>query len=816
RVAGIAGRLDINALRDSIREIIRRHEILRTTFDSEDLEPIQVIHMRFDFALPVVDLRSISEAQRRAEAQRALKEEFKRPFDLKAGPLFRITLIRLFDEDHIFVMVRHHIIFDEWSDSVFLKELQALYGAFFKGEASPLPELPTQYADFANWQRQWLSGEGLKAQLSYWRAKLSDAPPLLELPTDRPRPLVKTFRGSKQSIALTPSLSEDLRALAQQEGATLFMIMLSAYQILLRRYTGQEDIVVGSPIANRNRRELEGLIGFFVNTLALRTDVSGDPTFGELLARVRDTCLEAYSHRDLPFQKLVQELQPQRSPGYQPLLQVVFALQRDLTREFKLVGEVMLRAVPAERDDAMAELEMVVLEADQGLSVSVEYNTDLFDRPTIDRLLAHTRTLLQGIVANPKMRVSELPLLDASERKQILEHWNDTRKELHQEMCVYQLFEAQAVETPHAVAAIFDNDELTYDELNRRSNRLARFLVESGVGPEDLIALLAERDLDYLTALIAVHKAGGAFLALDPRDPASRVAQVLGYSGARLVLAGENYLSLLLEASSGITAGRAPQILSITQTLKQPGQEDNLPARCGMNNLAYVMFTSGSTGTPKGAMIEHRGMLNHAHAKIRDLRLTDQDTLAQTSPQSFDIMVWQFLAPLLVGGRVHIFRDEIAFNPILLLDNLELEGITVLQLVPALLKAMVQEAAERGDSRPRLSALRWVVPTGEALPVETCREWLRLYPSIPMLNNCGATECSDDYCHHSIFEAASIDDSPPIMPIGRPIMNMKTYVLDRALRPVPAGVLGELYASGSGLGRGYLRDPARTAETFIP
>jgi amino acid adenylation domain-containing protein len=819
--AAMTGPLDIPLLEQTIGEIVKRHEALRTILPVVNGQPVQQILPSLDIKLPVIDLTHLPPSERRRHAVKLRDEQASVPFDLATGPLMRVVLLRLEEEEHWLLLLTHHVVFDSWSVGIFSQELALVYSALKEGVQPSLPELEIQYADFAVWQRQWLQGSVLEEQLDFWVQKLKTAPAVLQLPTDRPRPAVQTFRGKIEGIKLSLELTRALREMCRREGVTLYMIFLSAFKTLLFRYSDQADIVVSGGVAHRNRSELENLIGCFINILLFRTDLSGDPSFLELLRRVQRVTLDVYAHQDVPFEKIVAALQPTRDLSFNPLTQVMLVLHNSARPVSQFSGLTLRPIGTPEKQVAQYDLLLHIYdrpnEPTVGLHGILEYNTDLFEVATARRLLGNLTALLEDAVAHPARPISQLSVLTAEERRLVVHEWNKTTRPFERELCVAQLFEQQVARTPDAIAAEFDDLRLTYRELNCRANRLAHYLKAKGVGPEVLVGLLADRDLDYLTALLGIQKAGGAFIPLDPRNPAPRLAQVFEFCETPLVLAAGDYLPVVEQAVKTLNPdGPVPEVVSLRDAVESASSEENPTPAATFDNLAYVIFTSGSTGTPKGAMIDHRGMVNHMSAKIADLGLSDSDLVSQNSPQSFDVMIWQFLAVLTVGGRVAIFNNEVAYNPICLLEEIDSQKVTILQLVPALLKTMVQEAELRGDSRPQLTSLRWIVPTGEALPTSLCRRWFNLYPAIPMLNNCGATECSDDYCHHPISGTGQLDDMLPVMPIGRPIPNMRTYVLDGKLQPVPIGVVGELYASGYSLGRGYLRDPARTAETFIP
>jgi amino acid adenylation domain-containing protein len=809
----LTGRLNLTALERSLGAILQRHEVLRSSFTAVDGQPHQTITPSPPVTLPVVDLQTLSGAKLEAEVQRQATEESQRRFDLMKAPLMRAKLLRLAETEHVLLLTMHHIVADGWSHGVFWRELAVLYNAFTSGHPTPWPDLPIQYADFAAWQRQWLQGDLLDAQVSYWREQLAGAPTVLDLPTDRPRPAVQTHQGARQSQVLPTHLVRALEALGRQEGSTLFMTLVAAFTTLLRRYTSQEDILVGSPIANRNSVELEGLIGCFVNILVLRTDLSGDPCFRTLLRRVREATLGAYAHQHLPFEKLVEALQPERDLNRHPLFQVMFALQNAPMPVLELRG-LTARHLAIEKGTAKFDLAVYLTESPEGLVGVWEYKTDLFDPATIDRVLGHFRTVLEGIVAHPDEPVSALPILTERERDQLLVEWNATRAEYPKTSCVQRLFEAQVERTPDAVAVVCEERRLTYRALNNGANRVARVLAEEGVAPDVVVALLAERGVDMLTAILGIFKAGGAYLPLDPRQPSDRLGQMLQGSGTPLVLVARQCLPALSRALAGRPLQREVRTVGIEDLLSTEPCPANSPPRSTADHLAYVIYTSGSTGTPRAAMVQQNGMLNHLYAKIADLKLAEADIVAQTASQCVDISVWQFLAPLLVGGRVHMFKDDVTHDARRLLEAVQQADVSILETVPSLMQAMLEEVERWAPTKPDLSALRWLISTGEALPGALCRRWLGHYPHMAVLNAYGPTECSDDVTHHA-SHAAPVTGGLRI-PIGRPISNTRLYVLDRRLQPVPIGVPGTLYVAGSGVGRGYLNQPASTANVFLP
>ncbi len=842
--ARLSGRLAVAALAAGLSEIVRRHEVLRGAFDTTPDGPVQWFAPAGELALPVVDLAALPPAAQAAEAERLAAAEAGRPFDLARGPLVRTTLVRTAAAEHLALLTFHHIAADAWSLGLFAAELAALYTAFVAGRPSPLPEPAVQYADFAVWQRRWLAGEVLDRQLAFWRQALAGAPTVLTLPADRPRPPVQRFRGRSQSSALPAGLIDGLKRLGRQQGVTPFMALLATLGALLGRLTAEDDLLVGAPIAGRPVPATEGLIGLFLNLLALRVDLAGGPGFGALLERVREVTFAAYAHQDLPFEQLVEKLALARDLSHSPLFQVMLVLHNEPPAALELPG---LRLDFPEVAGAGAKLDLVLNCAEAeggGLEIRWIYNSDLFDASRIHRLAGHLENLLAAAVADPARRVGELPLLAPYEVRQLLE-WNDSARALPLDEGFLGHFGRQAARTPLAVAAACEGEELTYAELDRRSDRLAWYLSESlpaavgrNRGGEPVVAVLAERGLDWLSAVLALFKAGLVYLPLDPGHPAQRHAQVLRESRARLVLAAGDLAPVAAEAIASLPSASRPALVAFPDPAaaalpvspaapSAPPIPPAWPVRpalpgAGLRQLAYVIFTSGSTGVPKGAMVAHLGMLNHLFAKIADLGLAAADIVAQTASQCFDISVWQLLAALVVGGRVEIFPDEVAQNPALLLEQVRDKDVTILETVPSLLRAMVEEAAQSAageiesaaeSDRPE-QALRWMMPTGEALPPDLCDRWLELFPSIPLINAYGPTECSDDVTHCVLREPLA--PGAVTVPIGRPVLNLQLYVASRGLDLQPQGVPGELCVGGIAVGRGYLNDPLRTAAVFVP
>ena len=795
----LTGELDAEALRRTLEEVVRRHEILRTIFASAEGRTFQVVAPPGPLPMPVIDLSGLGVEAREAELQRLATAEARRAFDLTRGPLFRVTLLRLGEEGHVVLLSMHHIVSDGWSIGILIREVAALYESFRAGRPSPLAELPVQYADFAHWQRTRMRGEVLEAELAYWRKRLGGAAELLELPTDRPRPPAQSFRGTNEVTTLPAKLAASLRDLSKSEGVTLFMTLLASFEALLYRYTGQEDFSVGTVVAGRNRVELENLIGFFTNNLVLRADVAGDPTFRELLRRVRVTTLEAFAHQDVPFEKLVDELQPARHMSYNPLFQVMLILQNAPAEPFELPG-LKLSPVFTEFGTSKLDLTLTVEETGGGLSVSLEYSTDLFDAATIKRLLGHWRTLLGALAADPARRLSELPLLTAPERRRLLSGFNRTARSLKTETTIHQLFEEQTAHTPDAVAVTFEGARLTYAELNERADLLARHLRQLGVGPDTLVGVMMERSLEIVVSILGVLKAGGAYVPLDPSYPQERLRFMLEDSGVRVLLTQARL--------AGSVAGVGAHVVAVDAQWEEIARDgDDAPA-AGVtpDSLAYVIYTSGSTGRPKGVMIEHRSILNRLLWMVAEFKFGSGERVLQKTSLSFDASVWELFAPLLSGGCLVLAKPGGHQDGAYLVETIEHERITILQLVPSMLQVFLEE-----QGLEHCRSLRRLFCGGETLGVRLKERFYEVLPRVELHNLYGPTEVSIDATHWKVK-----GDEQRSVPIGRPIANTRIHLLDPRMEPVPVGVAGELYVAGVGLARGYLNRPALTAERFVP
>ena len=798
----IEGLLNLAALEQSLGEIVRRHEALRTTFASVDGQPLQIIAPDLNLTLPVVDLRELPETEREAETQRLATENAQRPFDLAQGPLLRVKLVRLSEEEHVFLLTMHHIVSDGWSLGVFMRELAATYETFSTGETSSLPELPIQYADFAVWQRQWLQGEALDSLLAYWKQQLGGSLPLLELPTDRPRPPVQTYRGARHSLELPKNLTDALKALSEREGVTLFTTLLAAFKTLLYRYTGQEDIVVGSPIANRNRAEIEGLIGSFANTLVMRTDLSENPSFLELVGRVREMASGAYTHQDLPLHKLIEVLQPERESSHNPLFQVMFALHNTPVPALEL-SCVTVNSMEVHSGTAQLDLALNLSETGENLSGQFEYSTDLFDSATIARMANHFRTLLESVVADPEQHLSELLLLTEAERRELLVEWNDTQTEYPLDKCVHQLFEEQVERTPDAIAVVFENQQLTYSELNTRANQLAHYLGKYGVGPEVLVGICMERSLEMAVGVLGILKAGGGYVPLDPAYPKERLAFVLEDTRVPILLTQER-----LRAS--LPAHQAQLVCQDAQWDAIGLEPNNNPnSEVQVDNVLYVIYTSGSTGRPKGIALSHRALSNliqwHLDTLIKGVGVL------QFASLSFDASFHEMFATWCSGGTLFMVPESL---------RLDLEGLVHFVAEKPIQKVILpvvvlQQWAEAYGQREHLfKNLKEVTTTGEQLLIT--RPIIDLFKRLEdcsLHNHYGPSETH-------VVTAFTLTDTPEAWPayppIGRPIANTQIYLLDANLNPVPVGVPAEVYIGGVSLARGYLGRPDLTAEKFIP
>jgi amino acid adenylation domain-containing protein len=800
----VRGKLDVNVLERTLQEIARRHETLRTRFVAVGGEPHQVIEDQVNVQLHVLDLTGIAgEEEREAEAMRLAREEAQMSFNLSQAPLFRGKLLRLGALNHVLLFTMHHIISDGWSMGVLIEEVSVLYDAFSGGRSSPLPELPIQYADYTVWQREWLEGGVLEQQLAYWKKQLGGGGMLL-LPTDRPRPTLQSQNGATCDFVIGASLTQKLKKWAEEQGATLFMVLVAAFQVLLYRYSGQHDIAVGTPTAGRSSGETEKLIGFFINTLVLRVDLSGAPSFTELLERTKEVTLEAYVHEDVPFEKLVEVLSPERNLGSTPLFQVMIVLQNAPQSDLRL-GAAELQPFNVV-DNGTSKFDLLLQLGEDGfgkLTGSLQYSTDLFDAATISRMIEHYRRLLSGIAVKPSQSIDVLPLLTTEEHKQVIEEWNRTTVDFPRQKCIPGLIEEQVARAPEAIAVEHQGRKLSYREFNARANQLAWRLKELGVGPETRVGLMVERSLEMVVGLLGVLKAGAAYVPLDPDYPPERLSYMFESSQIKVLLTQERLQQDLLHFAGPVLAldGAAEQRRIAEHRTENP-DVTLLP-----ENLAYLIYTSGSTGRPKGVMNTHGGLMNRLLWMQEEYRLEPGDVVLQKTPFSFDVSVWEFFWPLMEGAKLVVARPSGHQDPDYLATLINEQQITTLHFVPSMLAVFLDE-----ERLKQCRSLRRVVCSGEALPQELARRCLASMPWAELHNLYGPTEAAIDVTYWKCLA----DDTHASVPIGKPIANMRVYVVDKGMEPVPVGVPGELCLAGVGLARGYWGRGDLTAEQFVP
>lgn len=806
------GSLNIKALEQSLSELMRRHESLRTTFSVIDGKPIQVIAEPTPFCLPLIDLSGLKEPDREREMQRLATAEAERPFDLSRGPLLRVHLIRLQEDDHLWVENIHHIISDDWSMKIFTQELAELYKAFSQGQPSPYSDLPLQYVDFAQWQREWLQGEVLDAQVEYWKKQLGGTLPILQLPTDRPRPANQNYRGTHERFLIPGPLYNALRGVGDKEGVTLFMLVLAAFNTLLYRYSGQDDIIVGSPIAGRNQVETEKIIGFFLNTLVLRTDLSGNPTFRQLLSRVREVCLGAYAHQEIPFEPLLEQLRVKRDLSRTPLFQTMLVLLNTPVAAPRPTAETMgLTFIPVKIDNGTTkfDLSLTMTETANGIDSVLDYNVDLFDAPTIRRLIGHFLTLLEGIAQNPNQRIADLPLLKEAEQTQLLLEWNETLADYPADACLYHLIEAQVERTPEATAVRIEDERLTYRELNEKANQLAHHLRTLGVGPEIPVGICMERSLELIVGLLGILKAGGTYVPLDPVYSKERISFALDDAGISILLTQQRLVESLPEHSA-LTICLDTEWDAIAQ------QSVNNPASGARpENVALVLYTSGSTGKPKGAMLTHGNLVNYTEAANIAYAIGPEDNILQFGSISFDLSAEEIFPCLSRGATLVLRTDSMLDSAAACFQKCNDWGITVLDLPTLYWHELTVRLSTEGLSLP--ASVRLLIIGGErALPEQVAMWHRHVGPHVQLFNTYGPTEATIAATRCLLPPPTGEETELSEVPIGRAISNVQIYILDERLMPVPVGVPGELHIGGVGLVRGYLNRPELTAEKFIP
>jgi amino acid adenylation domain-containing protein len=797
----IQGKLNITALQQSLNEILKRHEIWRTNLILVNGEPIQKITPNLTWNIPIINLEHLSGQDWEAEVKQLVAKEAIKPFNLAKELLVRAILLKLNEEEHVLLVTMHHIITDGWSCGVFLRELSTLYPAFSTNQPSPLPPLPIQYADFSIWQRDRIQGEFLATKLNYWKQQLNGELPVLQLPTDRPRPTVTSFNGAKQYFTLSTALTDALRQLSLQEDATLFMSLLAAFNILLYHYTDQEDILIGSPIANRNRAELEGMLGLFVNTLVLRNNLSGNPSFREFLHRVREVNLDAYAHQDLPFEMLVEELQPERDLSRNPFYEVMFVLQNTPTSVQEVSG-LTLRTLEFDSGTAQLDIFLSMFESQEGLTGCLEYNTDIFDAITISQFLNHFQTLLANIIANPEQRIYNLSLLNTFEKEQLLFKLNQISAD-YQNASLNQLFEQQVKRTPDSLALISQSKLLTYRQLNHKVNQLAHYLQKQGITQETLVAICLERDLDMVVGILAILKAGGAYIPLDPSYPVERLKFMLSDSQASILISRHEILAELSLSSAKTVC------LDIHKDKIAQESSENPINISKLDHLAYIIYTSGSTGTPKGVLGTHRGTVNGLHWLWKTYPFDPGEVCCQKTAISFVDSIWEIFAPLLQGVPTVIINNETLLDPQLFIETLVHYKVTRIILVPSLLRLLLDNYSHLTE---KLLQLKLWISSGETLSIKLVETFRELMPFAKLINLYGSSEVS---ANATYYDTSLLPDQANSVPIGRPIDNTQIYVLNRNLQPTPIGVIGELYIGGDGLAKGYLHRPELTQERFI-
>ncbi|MBT6046209.1 MAG: amino acid adenylation domain-containing protein [Candidatus Scalindua sp.] len=795
----IIGKLNVPVLEQSLNKIIQRHESLRTVFDTKNGMPVQLISLELILMIKILDIQSMPDTERNTEMNRLIDEEDLKPFDLSNGPLIRAKLLKLESEEHVFLLTIHHIIYDGWSIGIMLNELSTFYQAYLKEEDYSFQELPIQYADYAIQQHEHFEGDFLQKQSAYWKNQLADIPAVLGIPTDKPHPTERTYQGSRVSFTLSLELSQKLKDLSKREGVTLFMMLLTAFAILLSRYSSQRDVLIGSPIAARNRSELESLIGLFINTLVLRIDLSVNQSFQGLLRQVKRTVLDAYAHQDIPFEKLVEALEPERDMSRTPLYQVGFTLQNIPVSNFDIPG---LSFVPLETDKLTAkfDLNLIMSETESGLGGILEYNTDIFHAETIQRMSIHLQNLLNNVIQYPEQLIFSISFLSRAEEDKLLFDWNDTKKNYSDTGFIHQLFELKAEQIPSAVAVIFNDLEITYKDLNFRSNQLAHYMKLRTVGSESVVGVYMERSIELVVSLLAILKCGGVYVPLDPDYPDERTSFMVEDSDVELVLVQEKYMNDF--------DNKEIDLICVDRDLHLISQENrhNLSVDFQPDNLAYIIYTSGSTGRPKGAMNTHRGMYNRLLWMQDFCRLNENDRVLQKTPFSFDVSVWEFFLPLMTGATLVVAEPEGHKDSSYLVNLIFEKEINIIHFVPSMLRAFLENREIR-----KCSSLKQVICSGEALPFDLQKRFFDCL-NAELYNLYGPTEAAVDVTYHHCVK----NTKHGIVPIGRPIHNTSIYILDEYFYPIPIGALGELYIGGLNVARGYYNRADLTAEKFIP
>jgi amino acid adenylation domain-containing protein len=794
----LTGELDVKALEKSINKIIDRHEILRTSFQVIEDKVTQVVAKELNISLRAIAVTESSETKREAEVKSLVNYYSRQPFNLEQLPLLRSIIITLSEREHLMLVTMHHLISDGWSWGIFCQEL----AAFYRGLT--LPDLKIQYGDFALWYQENIR-EKITSQLDYWQQQLKDAPPILELPTDYLRPVKQSFKGKRETLIIQTQLTKQLKALSKQENVTTFMLLLAAWKTFLYRYSQQTDILIGTPVANRDRTETENLIGCFINTLVLRSNLDDEPSFLELLQRVKSTTLAAYQHQDVPCEELVKQLNIERAPGINPLFQVMFVYQEAPLLSFDL-PDLTITPLPIDNGIAKFDLTLYLEDTKEELIGFLEYSSDLFAENTIKRMLASFQTLLTGILANPDTKISYLPLLTEAETNKLLVEWNNTQKDYRLDICLHQLFEKQVTKTPDAIAVVFEEKSLTYAELNYQANRLAHYLQQLGVGKDILVGICLDRSLEMVVGLLAILKAGGAYVPIDPSYPSERIEFILQDADLKIILTQQHLRETLSSHSAQVICLDTEWekgIKNLSSSFSE--SQSNLINNSTPDSLAYVIYTSGSTGTPKGAMNTHRGICNRLLWMQETYQLTPDDAVLQKTPFSFDVSVWEFFWTLITGARLVIAKPGGHQDSIYLVKAIAQHNITTIHFVPSMLQVFLEES-----ELDNLSSLKRVICSGEALSVALQEKFFAKL-NAELHNLYGPTEAAIDVTYWQCQPDTNLNT----VPIGRPIANTQIYILDKHLQPLPIGVPGELYIGGVGVAKGYLNRPELTKEKFI-
>lgn len=795
------GVLNKDIFKNALKTLVMRYESMRTTFKNNNGKPVQIIHENIDIDLPEIDISFYPKDEMEEQLKGLLKKEARQIFNLETGPLFRFSLFILGKEEYVFSMTIHHIISDAWSNAIFVGEFFRLYEAGLKGKNLTLPDLAIQYADYADWERKRLEGETLEDLLGYWKKQL-EKPVTLPMPIDYPRPKSQNYEGNFESLNIPQDISEKLKLICTKEGVSMFMVILAAFQTLLYRYTGQNDIFTGTVVANRNRKEVENVVGFFMNTLVLRTSFDGDPAFINVLNRVKQMTLDAYTHQELPFDKLLEELRPERDISRTPLFQVMFILHNTQKVTLELPG-LKMQQIDVQSDMAPFDLRLQLTETDNGIKGGFDYSATIFKRSTVIRMGAHLINILKCITEDTNIKVSDIDMLSESEQNQILYKFNDTDTEYPDNKVIYEFFEEQASAYPNRIAAQFSDSVITYGDLNKKTNCLARVLRGKGVGRDSIVGVMLERSLDMIISIIAVQKAGGAYLPIDPKYPADRISYILQDSGTRLLLTKKEYITFGLDDIA---------VLDVEDKTLYFGDTSNIEKINSSIDLAYVIYTSGSTGKPKGTLLQHNSLVNRLSWMQKKYPIGYNDVILHKTPFTFDVSVWELFWWSIQGARICFLEPGFEKDPSKIVTSIEKNNVTIIHFVPSMLNSFLEYLKESGGVE-RVKSLRQVFASGEALTTQQVSLFKELLSENGTLlaNLYGPTEATIDVSYFDCITPEELDN----IPIGKPIDNTKLLILDKKMNLQPIGVPGELCISGVGLARGYLNRPELTSEKFV-